>query len=529
MADGSSFARNHLLKFKRDKYGTIAMVAALTLPIVIMVVGGAVDFLRWHSAKADTAAALDAAVLAGARTLLLTGEDGLAIAAAQAYYHKNVLDRYDVTSDSVAFSVGDGGTSITGTGTASLPTSFLNLAGIESLMLTADPAAGFPTAKITSGGGGNLEVSLMLDLTGSMCDDGEGPCTTGTKIDALKIAAKDLVDIVVRPDQSNYTSRVALVPFSKRIRIAPNGEGAAVMKQLTNLDPTWSGWYKSCTESTSTSGGAAGTEGGGSGSSCTVYTPEYVTDWKIRPCITDRFYDNPPGMDLTDDLPGPGRWMNAYEGRRTPVSLDSANNAPANELGLTQSDPSTHYNWDQSGGCSTYQTNQVVPLSADIAALNLTIDGLTADSVTAGALGTAFTWYMLSPNWSSIWQNSEPAGSYSELSDIQPNNVPVLRKVAIIMSDGVYNTYRSWKNQDQQEVSNYAKQLCSNMKAKGIEIYAVAFELDQLGAAERVIAEDTLRSCGSDIEHFYNSLTPEDLQSAFRDIAIKLSMISLVR
>lgn len=76
-------------------------------------------------------------------------------------------------------------------------------------------------------------------------------------------------------------------------------------------------------------------------------------------------------------------------------------------------------------------------------------------------------------------------------------------------------------------MSNSAKQICSNMKAAGIEVYAVGFALDQLAPSERTIAEDTLRSYGTDVQHFYSTLTVEHLQQAFRDIALQLSALYL--
>jgi hypothetical protein len=97
------------------------------------------------------------------------------------------------------------------------------------------------------------------------------------------------------------------------------------------------------------------------------------------------------------------------------------------------------------------------------------------------------------------------------------------------MSDGVYNTVRSWKDWNQADASAHAVQLCTNMKQKGIEIFTVGFELDTLPATERTIAENTLRACGSTIDHFYNSLNTDQLQSAFRDIAVQLTSIRLVR
>ena len=50
----------------------------------------------------------------------------------------------------------------------------------------------------------------MLDTTGSM---------SGQKILDLKAAAKDLVDIVVWDDQSQYTSKIAIAPFSAHVNV----------------------------------------------------------------------------------------------------------------------------------------------------------------------------------------------------------------------------------------------------------------------------------------------------------------------
>ncbi len=71
-----------------------------------------------------------------------------------------------------------------------------------------------------------------------MCNDGNGPCTSGTKISALKDAAKKLVDTVVWDDQSKYTSRIAIVPFSTRVRVGPDGGGASAMAAMTGLPAT---------------------------------------------------------------------------------------------------------------------------------------------------------------------------------------------------------------------------------------------------------------------------------------------------
>ena len=78
-------------------------------------------------------------------------------------------------------------------------------------------------------------------------------------------------------------------------------------------------------------------------------------------------------------------------------------------------------------------------------------------------------------------------------------------------------------------VSNHAMDLCDNMKAQQIEIFTVGFALTELPASEQAIARATLQHCGTDISHFYESLTLDGLQSSFRSIGMKLSGLRLSR
>jgi len=509
-----------------NKSGATAILFGLMVPVLCLAMGAAVDFLRLNHARTITASAMDSAVLAGASTLWRGGTNLEAIAAAQEHYNTNVVHRLDVMSDTVSFDIVDNGTAVSASGNANIATTFLKVAGINEMQLLTGPEAALPKARVTAGGG-NIEVALMLDVTGSMCDDGVGPCTSGTKMDALKSAAKDLVNFVVRDDQSPVTSRVALVPFAHRIRVAPDGDGGTIMKTLTNLDPSWSGWRQDCQnwQLVTTGSGEVGDH-----YECTSYQVEQVSNWQVMPCVTDRRFDATGEIGYTDDAPGMGTWINAYRGNRLPISLDSAETPPATGLGNDSSDPMDDSgNHNHNGTCTTAEANQIIPLSSDKLSLHNKIDGFIGAEATAGPLATAFTWYMLSPNWSTVWQPQSAPGPYSDLTTIQSNGSPKLRKIAVIMSDGVYNSFRGWNGRDQQQMSDFATQLCTNMKNTGIEIYTVGFELDALTSSERSIAEATLESCGTDVEHFYNTFDPGELQDAFRDIATKLGSVSLVR
>lgn len=520
-----------LARFVPSERGSTSVFFAIFAIVLLIGMGAGIDVGSWASARSATQSAADAAVLAGARALQTNPTDVAgALDAAKKFYAASLTARRPVVNDTVSFSTANNNTSIIATGNAYVKTPLLSFANVTELALfPTSQSTPLAKASITVGGnnGSNIEVALMLDVTGSMCDDGQGPCTTGSKIDGVKAAASDLVNIIVAADQSTYLSRVALVPFSTRVRVGPDSGGSTMMKKLTNLDASWSGWYNVCTSST----GSGGSESGGNWA-CQQYQAQQVASWPVLPCVTDRFYDATSSIDATDDPPGPGRWLNGHDGTRMVLSQDSSDTAPTAELGKTQADPAAHWNWDVNGCSDVDPTDEIMPLTSDKNALLTRISGLTASGSTAGALGTAFAWYTLSPNWSSIWDGGVSAtgntpAPYSDTTTTQANGSPLLRKIAVLLTDGGYNTHRGWKDEDMQMVSDEALQLCTNMKAKGIEVYTVGFALNQLPSNEQTIATNTLQSCGTDVSHFYQSLNTAQLQQAFRDIALKLSTLYL--
>ena len=83
-------------------------------------------------------------------------------------------------------------------------------------------------------------------------------------------------------------------------------------------------------------------------------------------------------------------------------------------------------NGDNVGECKVPASAEVTPLSSDKQALLAKVAGLTTGGGTAGHLGTAWAWYMLSPKWSSIWSDDSRPGSYSDLTTIGENGKPLL-------------------------------------------------------------------------------------------------------
>jgi hypothetical protein len=217
---------------------------------------------------------------------------------------------------------------------------------------------------------------------------------------------------------------------------------------------------------------------------------------------------------FTDAAPGAGSYVRAYEGNNDPNDGDN-------------------YSW--SGDCNSPDANeQIMPLTNDKNALKSRIDGFTADGSTAGQLGTAWAWYLISPNWANVWPSDSKPASYGQLTATNSSGRPKLQKIVVLMSDGVFNTYGGDYHGDSSSmattVSNNTVLLCNNMKAAGIKVYTVGFDL-----GSSTLAINTLKACASrapndppnDPSYFYNATTGDALKQAFRDIALKISPLRL--
>ncbi len=168
---------------------------------------------------------------------------------------------------------------------------------------------------------------------------------------------------------------------------------------------------------------------------------------------------------------------------------------------------------------SPCESAEVVPLSDQKVDLKTAVDGLSAGGATAGHLGTAWAWYLLSPNWKTLFDSKSHPGQYSELTNTLSNGEPKLKKIAVLMTDGEYNV--SYSGGD---ATTQARSLCAQMKLAGIIVYTVGFDLGGNAAAI-----ETLQGCASDASKFYNATTGDALRASFRDIALKSMPLRLTQ
>lgn len=161
-------------------------------------------------------------------------------------------------------------------------------------------------------------------------------------------------------------------------------------------------------------------------------------------------------------------------------------------------------------------------LTANANQLKSDINSFSANGYTAGHIGVAWSYYMLSQNWQPLWPTAAKPADWS----------PDVRKIAILMTDGEFNTYYDGTTGNpfgpyEAESSANAVALCSDMKAlkganPGIVIYSVAF---QAPAA----AKATLQACASDAAHFFDADNSQELHAAFQAIALDIQKLRLTR
>jgi len=164
---------------------------------------------------------------------------------------------------------------------------------------------------------------------------------------------------------------------------------------------------------------------------------------------------------------------------------------------------------------------QVTALTDDAAALKRAIDRLRTGGSTAGHLGTAWAWYLVSPSWAGVWPAASRPVDYGDKRTI---------KAVVLMTDGVYNTFggtcdRSCSNTSLQAERSQgaARQMCANMKRENVKVYSVGFRLDDPRA------EDILQTCASSLLTFYRAENGEQLRQAFRNIAEDLLRLRLAQ
>jgi Flp pilus assembly protein TadG len=206
--------RGLLSRLARDTAGnTLFMVGFSIIPLVGMI-GAGVDVSRGYMVKSRLQAACDAGVLAGRKYATNANFDAAAQSKAQAFFKNNFPLRNGSTT------IGAFGTTdisftptqnaegeIVGTARARVPMTVMTVFGFNQTDFTVNCDARLDI--------GNVDVALVLDVTGSMSNS----LGSGTRISALKESVINFYNILGPGDPDEGRIRYAIVPYSTNVNV----------------------------------------------------------------------------------------------------------------------------------------------------------------------------------------------------------------------------------------------------------------------------------------------------------------------
>jgi Flp pilus assembly protein TadG len=601
-----------------DARGNVAMLFGLSLPVLILMTVGGVDIHRASTVRVNLQDALDAATLAAARSPYTANTDlqrvGLtALRANLAAYPEITLREADTSfvlnSDDVVIA----------SSKVDVKTLVANifLPPYGKFMDDYLPVGAHSEVDRSSR---NIEVALALDVSGSM---------NGQKLQDLKDAAKDLVDLIVQPVQTPYYSKVALVPWSysvnpgsylTSVRGSVTGS-TAITGAVINL----TGTQRTITAATKARPVVITSNGHGFANNDVVWISGVsgMTQLNNKPYVVKNKTTNTFELYAMDGVTRvDGRTYSTHSGNTgrvqkcqnndCSITITSANHGLANNDyvyitgvgGMTQINDQTHLvgnrttntftidlvaaslspytsgglSWCAQPGCTYYAFENadqdlathrisscvtertgaqaytdaapggarvgrnypdingnclgstIQPLSTSISGIKANIDALAVSGSTAGQIGIAWGWYMVSPNFGSLWPSSAGAAY----------NTAETLKAVIIMTDGEFNapycggviargynaSSAASNNCDPDNGDPYtqSRALCDAMKAQGIMVYTVGFQINAGGASE-----DLLAYCATTSSGFYNAGSGAELSEAFNAIGRDITQLRISR
>ncbi|MBK1696286.1 pilus assembly protein TadG-related protein [Rhodovibrio salinarum] len=451
--------------------GAGVIMALSTIPLI----GGtglAIDTTRAFVVESRMGKALDAAGLAAGRVAL---EDRVE-ADARAFFAANYRDGLmgsDISAEDIDIQIDSNAEFITVTAQTSMPTRFMRVFGKDSINVSARSVI----QRVTSG----TEIALVMDNTGSMY---------GSKIDAMKNAAQQLVNIVFGDAERYDELWFSLVPYTATVNVGAEHSG------WVNAGPNFS-----------------------------------PTSWKG--CVEARWQSN---RDETDAPPTTERFDVFYY----PSTLyDPDGDANGNQWpDVDESVWSRNSGTGPNLGCGP----AITPLTRERSEITNAIDAMAAwhRGGTTSNLGLVWGWRTLSPRWRGVWPGSVWPVDYNDEK---------VSKVAIVLSDG-QNQFFDYDGDDDY-VSDYTgygrigeefmpsatnegdgldtldgkfADVCQKMKDRGITIYTITFGS---GASSGRI-RDLFRACASDPGNYFHAPDNDDLAPAFRTIGQELANLRIV-
>lgn len=498
---------------RRD--GNVAMLAAFVIVAIFSVVGLAVDFEFTIRQKSRVQYAVDSAVLAGA----LARQDGASDEEVIADIRQYVTQLVDaagggMTCTPMAVTFDEESEDIAGRMTCTQPTFISQIMGQKDMSFTVASTSTFSVGKV--------DVAFVFDVSGSMNSE--------NRLTLLKQAADIAFDELLPDDQErDGTVRLGIVTYNNAVNAGPYfnavTRGVTIPADTSNSNgiSNYNAYNSARMYDQATGKRFMYYESG----TCTEYyswncdqNGDY--DWDVArwywedSSATDTCVYERTGLQAASDVaPGTAAWIGAGNPRWNFYDSDRDKYRGENEI--------EHGNANSSTGALDFdyaacRSTAPVPLTEDKAALKAHVQSMTANGGTAGHLGVAWGWYLVSPNWSAIWPEASRPWMYDEINST---------KVVVLMTDGDFNA-----NHPTAGKSSFrqAMDLCDAMKAEpsNIEIYTVGFQVPY-GVQTTSDGRTILQYCATSPAYAFDASNGDELKEVYKEIAQSISDLRIKR
>jgi Flp pilus assembly protein TadG len=382
-----------------SQQGATMVVVGVIFLLLVMVTGVVVDMGRVYVVHAKAQNAADASLMGAVATVNTAVLEDELNAMFAANYPLNYMGSTvgAITVTEVSPNVYEATFPVT------VPSVIMQIFGRPgtSFTIVSQVVGGFSTVETTF-----LELALVLDNTGSMC------IPNCSKLDGLKQASKDLVDILFGADATLPNIHISVIPYDAGV----------------DLGVARSGWIQA------------------------AHVPQFTNPtYALRGQASNRNPDAPSGTqsDLTDDAP---------------TTEELKFRLPRGNLTLAA---------DGGFPAITFPDNTAAALAPisfafnDKALLHAEFDKMIASGYTRINVGLMWGWFTLSPKWQGLWD----AGK----ADMPRTGAANVQKQLVLMTDGENTVYLGQRNGTISNDNTTTAGLCTKIKEQGITIYTVGF------------------------------------------------------
>jgi len=461
--------------FRTEEDGNLSTMSIFLIPLMLVLGGMSVDFMRFEGERALIQDTADRAALAAANLEFTNPGEG--VEKVRDFFEKANLDQYMDGDAIVTENINNRTVEVNVT--RPMNTFFVKLAGIDDLNAGAK--------SIATQGVGNVEISLVLDISGSMRHptyDADGNETGLSKMEALQEAATTFINTALQDSNADRVS-ISLVPYSQHVNAGPDLFGRMNVNQVHN--------FSHCVDFQDADFSQAGFTSG-----ATYQQGQHIDTW----------------TNWTAELKDPVCPSRPFE-QISAVSQDR--DALLGQI--DQLEPTT-------------MTSIFLGMKWGLALLDPSARSLVAPDVDpafagrpseyaaeAGGVDTVKVIVVMTDgqNTESVNLKSEYYDEANEVQHWGTNSIKhwVSNNTTQSVSDFTTTKYNNSKGNELLAAS------CDTAREKNVQVFAIAFEAPQDGA-------DVMANCATTTNHFFNT-NGDDLNSVFEAIAEQVTDLRLTQ